>query len=199
MTSKQNKAEKQDQNRTTYLLSLVDENALKRFTKKRAEKLAKIILWGDETVFVKAIDTSKSGIAYADRFIAIADYLASAGIKETKDLWGRSGYSCKRDLLSVIAGLAKISLDPVSQNARVIVYNQAFGTVAKAYKYNRKAKELWVTFGADGMIDSVRLDSSVVYPDKTQAAFEWSYVSDNTKQILIDQLIAGAKVELPKF
>lgn len=197
--TKTQKAEKLNQEREGYLMSLIDGAILKRFTIKRAEKLARIVLWGDESLFKKLVSASKSGIAYADRFIAIADFMAAAGYKSTNDLWGKSEYDYNRDFLHVIDGLTALSLNPVAQNARAIVYNQEFSPVAKAYKYNRKAKELWVTFGDDGMLDSVSLDSSSVYPDKGCPSFEWLALSDKTKKELIAQLIAGSKVELPKF
>lgn len=197
--TKQSKQSNLKQERVSYLVSLIDAATLRRFTQKRATKLASIVLWGDEAKFKRLVDASKSGIAYADRFIAIADFLAAAGFKETKDLWGKSDYSCRRELLDIIDGLTRLSLEPVAQNGRVIVRNKDYGEVAKAYQYSRTVKELWIEFGADGMLTSAQTHTATIYPNQSRPAMEWVAVSDGAKDMLVQSLLAGRKVELPTF
>lgn len=199
MTSAKQTKQSNQKERVSYLVSLIDAATLRRFTQKRATKLASIVLGGDEIIFKRLVDVSKRGIAYADRFIAIADFLAANGFKKTKDLWGKSDYSCRRELLYVIDGLTKISLDSVAQNARVIVRNQEFGAVAKAYQYSRTVKELWIEFGADGMLTSAQTHTSTIYPNQSRQALEWGEISDNAKAMLVEALLAGSNVRLPTF
>lgn len=197
---KMTKEEAKKAERKAYLMSLVPAETLKKFTKKRAEKVAGILADESDGYFTKIVgDTSKKGIAYAERFIAIAEILAANGIKETRDLWGRSDYSASRAYIFVILDLAKLSLTDWAKGGRIIIRNQEMGPVAKSYKYSRKAKELWISFDPDGMVKSISRAEATVYPEKSCADFEWVEISEENKKLALQFLIAGYKVELPKL
>ena len=194
------KQEKQLAEQKAHLMGLVPAETLKKFTKKRADKVAEILVNESDGYFTKIVgDASKKGIAYADRFIAIAEFLAANGLKETKDFWGRSDYDANRAYIFVLLDLAVLSLKDWAKGGRIIIRNQEMGPVAKAYKYNRKAKELWISFNADGMVESIRRDECTVYPDKSCAAFEWVAISEENKKHALELLVAGSGVQLPKF
>lgn len=197
---KMTKEETRKAQRKAYLMSLVPAETLKKFTKKRAEKVAEILADESDGYFTKIVgDTSKKGMAYAERFIAIAEFLAANNMQETKDFWGRSDYNAGRAYIFVLLGLTELSLKDWAKNGRVIIRNMEMGPVAKAYKYNRKAKELWVSFGADGMVESIRRAEATVYPEKSCADFEWVEISEENEKHALNLLIDGCKVELPKF
>lgn len=197
---KMTKEEARKAERKAYFMSLVPAETLKKFTKRRAEKVADILVDESDGYFTKIVsDATKKGITYADRFIAIAELMAANGIKETKDLWGRSDYDAARAYVFVLLDLAELSLKDWAKDGRIIIRNQDFSPVAKAYKYSRKAKELWVSFGADGMVESIRRDEATVFPDKSCADFEWVEISKENQKFAVQLLMAGRKVELPKF
>lgn len=197
---KMTEAEAKKAERKAYLMNLVPAETLKKFTKKRADKVAEILVDAGASHFTKIVgNATKKGIAYADRFIAIAELMAASGLKETKDLWGRSEYDAGRAYIFVLLDLAELSLKDWAKGGRIIIRNQEMGPVAKAYKYNRKAKELWISFNADGMVESIRRDECTVYPDKNCAAFEWVAISEENKKHALELLVAGSGVQLPKF
>lgn len=197
---KMTKEETRKAERKAYLMSLVPAETLKKFTKKRADKVAEILADESDGHFTKIVsDTSKKGIAYAERFIAIAELMAAGGLKETKDLWGRSDYDAARAYIFVLLDLAELSLKDWAKGGRIIIRNQEMRPVARAYKYSRKAKELWVSFGADGMVESITRDEATVFPDKSCADFEWVELSAENHKFAVQLLMAGRKVELPKF
>lgn len=206
---KMTKEEKQLAEQKAYLMGLAPVETLKKFTKKRAEKIAEIIardritegvyFWmSSETLFARLVCATKCGVELADRFIAIADFMVAQGIRSTKDLWGKSEHQADRGYLTVLIKLAELSLSSWAKNARVIVYNQSFGPVVKAYKYSRVSKELWVTFGEEGMITAISLGSSKIFPDKSLPDFEWVAISEQSQKVAISDLLSGCQVQLPR-